>query len=262
MSARRVHALLAAGVENPLLIEGWERDPRHLLALGVAPDSIDLAALRKFTGLTAKVRHNGLRQDLPLTFRLLHVAGLEIEVFAAYAAFTAARGRGFAPTVEARARDLIAFLAEWLDPARPEHVLLWDLVRHEDALARVTRIAPPAATTANGRITARSVLRVRGHLELHEMRSDPRRTGRILLGSRPDLARVPFGTFRLGYWRPENARESQILELDEFGICALSLVDGAHTAADLSRALSGARRPSRAFLELLAQLARAGIIGT
>ncbi len=37
MTARQVHAVIAAGVENPELIARWQRDPRLLLAQGVEP---------------------------------------------------------------------------------------------------------------------------------------------------------------------------------------------------------------------------------
>ena len=78
MNARRVHAVLAAGVQNPALIEAWRRDPELLRGLGLDPAKVDLDALWKFAGLTLKVRHNGIREDLPLTFRLLHVTELAV----------------------------------------------------------------------------------------------------------------------------------------------------------------------------------------
>src|SRR6266576_370375 len=115
MTARQVHAVIAAGVENPSLVACWSDEPERLRRQGIKPETIDLVALRKFAGMTVKVRHNGLRQDLPLTFRLLNITGLEIEVFSAYAAFRASDGRGYAPSTEARTRDFIAFLEAWLD---------------------------------------------------------------------------------------------------------------------------------------------------
>jgi hypothetical protein len=262
MNASRVHAVLAAGLQDPLLVARWEEDPQHLLEYGIDPSTVDLIALRKFAGLTAKVRHNGLRQSLPLTFRLLDVAGLEIEVFSAYAAFRAGHGDGYAPTTEERTRALIAFLDECLDRGCREHVLLWDLIRHEDVLARLAKTPPPRETPVAARLTTSSVLRVRGQLELYEMGSDPRAVGEILRGPRPVLSRIPFGACRVGYWRPEATDELRIVDLDEFAIAALSLVDGARSVADLSAALTGRRRPSRTFLSLLAQLGEAGLLGT
>jgi hypothetical protein len=254
MTARQVHAMIAAGVENPLLVTRW----------AAAGTELDLDALAKFAGLTVKVRHNGLRQDLPLTFRLLNVAGLEIEVFAAYAAFRAERGGRYAATTAERTHDLIAFLGDWLDRERPDHVLLWDLIRHEDAIARLTRSegqtppGPPAATPA---LRGTSVPHLRGQLVLHDMQSDPAVIAAVLREKVPPLDRVPFAQRHAGYWRPESVREIRVLELDEFGFYALSLVDGTRSVSDISHALIGTRRTSRAFLQLLAQLADLGILG-
>jgi hypothetical protein len=266
MSARQVHAVLAAGVEDPRLIARWRDEPQALLRHGVAPNALDLAALWKFAGLTVKVRHNGLRADLPLTFRLMNVAGVEIDLFASYASFRAARGEGYAATTEARTRDLVDFLGRWIDAGRREHILLWDLIRHEHALAQLARmVGPPAADAAQQRPAPRrptgaSVPRVRGHIILHEMRSDPRKVEDLLRERSPPLDQVPLESHRFCYWRPESASEIRILELDEFGYCALSLADGARSANELARAMGVSRGASRGFLALLDRLGQVGIL--
>jgi hypothetical protein len=261
MSARQVHAVIAAGVENPSLLARWEKEPEHLRDRGVDPATIDLDALRKFAGLTVKVRHNGLREELPLTFRLMNVAGLEIEVFSAYAASRAAEGRGYAPTTEGRTLDLIAFLERWLDRERREQALLWDMIRHEHALARLAKAPPSPACAANGRApSAASVPRLCGAIVLHEMQSDPREVAAALRQSRPPLGEIALELRYLCYWRPGGASEIDIVELDAFGFYALSLVDGARSAADLSEAMGGKRRPARAFLRLLGELGAAGLL--
>ena len=227
MTARRVHAVIAAGVDNPSLLAACAGE--------IDPPTVD--ALRKFAGMTIKVRHNGLRDALPQTFRLLNVTGLEIEVFSAYAESRAAVG--LAPTTEERTRDLLVFLERWLDPGRREHAMLWDLVRHEHAITRLQQ--------TTGRI-------------LHEMRADPRDLIAALHESRPPLDRIPLGERYFCYWRPDDAYEISILELDAFGFCAVSLAEGVHSTAELSLLMTGKRRPSRAFRTLLGQLADTGLV--
>src|ERR1051325_1267801 len=144
MIAGQVHAVIAAGLKEPGLLARWKQEPETLRECGVDPDAIDLEALWKFAGLTTKVKHNGLRADLPLTFRLLNIAGLEIEIFGAYAAFHA--GKSFGPTVQERIDELSYFLEQWLDFDKREHALLWDLIRHEAALARLRKLE----TTTDG----------------------------------------------------------------------------------------------------------------
>ena len=143
MNASQVHAVIAAVLKKPGLLARWKQEPDILRECGVDPDLIDIDALWKFAGLTTKVRHNGLRADIPLTFRLLNVAGLEIDVFGAYSTFHA--DRSFGPTVQARSDDLLLFLEQWLDFDKREHALLWDLIRHELALARLRKLETTAA---------------------------------------------------------------------------------------------------------------------
>ena len=204
---------------------------------------------------------------VPLTFRLLNVAGLEIEVFAAYASFRAAAGGHYADTAAARAQDLLDFLERWLDFERREHALLWDMLRYELALARLSRTAMPdptlPAAAAQSRLNARraaSVPRVCGHIILHETRCDPRFVGALLREKSPRLAEVTLGMCHFCYWREGATAEIHILQLDELGFYLLSLADGKHSIADISRLLGGSRRPAKGLLRALGELAVVGVI--
>src|SRR5262249_25986218 len=225
--------------------------------------TIDLEALWKFAGLTTKVRHNGLRADIPLTFRLLNIAGLEIEVFGAYASFHAVES--FGPTVQQRIDDLLLFLEEWLDFDKHEHAILWDLIRHEVALARlrpleiITDSLNDVCSTAQSRPHDSSVPRVRGEVILYEMRSDPRVVETLLRQKNPRLERVPSGAFYFCYWR-HDAKDVYILELDALSFYLLSAIDGKRTAAELSCLLGGTRKLAKGFVNSLAELAATGII--
>lgn len=266
MTASQVHAVIAAGLENPELLSLWRREPDRLRDCGVDPDTLDLNALWKFAGLTAKVRHNGLRADLPLTFRLLNIAGLEIEVFGSYASFQASQHRRYADTTDARAQDLLIFLQDWLDFGRREHVLLWDLIRHELSIKQLSRLGESTPVVSAKRPVQRSsrtttsVPRVCGDVVLHEMRSDPQLVGQMLGEKRPRLDDVPLGTFHVCYWRNSTTGEICIIQLDEFGFYLLSLADGIRSISDLSCMMGGARRPPKAFLKALDALAAIGIL--
>jgi hypothetical protein len=263
MPASLVHSVIAAALENPELLARWRREPDLLHGYGVDAAELDLDALWKFAGLTAKVRHNGLRAELPLTFRLLNVAGLEIEVFAAYASRSASVG--YANTLQGRAQNLLTFLEDWLDFGRREHVLLWDVIRYELALARLSGAVsvpalPGVAAAGLHSPLAKSVPCVCGEIIMHEMRSDPRMVGVVLQGKSPRLDEVSLGTFYFCYWRRGAAAEIHIIELDELGFYLLSLVDGNRSAADLSRMIGGGNKPARALLEALRELAAVGLL--
>ena len=250
MIAGQVHAVIAAGLKEPGLLARWKKEPETLRQCGVDPDAIDLEALWKFAGLTAKVKHNGLRADLPLSFRLLNIAGLEIEVFGAYASFHA--GKSFGSTTQERIDELLFFLEQWLDFDKREHVLLWDLIRHEVALARLRRLE----ITTDGSV-ARNRPRVRGEIVLHEMRSDPRVVETLLQQKKPKLERATLGKFCFCYWRAEDL---YILEMDALSFHLLSTINGKRSVAELSHLLTGTRKPPRGLLNSLAELARIGIV--
>ena len=258
MKANKVHAVIAAGLHSPELITSWRQDPNQLRQCGIEPESFDFDALEKFAGLTAKVRHNGLRIDLPLTFRLLNVAGLEIELFSAYATFHAASGIGYANTTAGRAQDLQRFMEHWLDFDRTEHVLLWDTLRHELALTNLANLKPTLVRPKPS--SATNVPRVRGSITLVAMRSDPRVDGAVLQEKAPRLNEVELGTFNFCYWRDEAAAAISVLQLDELGFCLLSLIDGATTTATLSRMITGEKKTSPGIVNALIELAELGII--
>jgi hypothetical protein len=266
MSGRRIHTVLAAGVDNPALIARWRAEPDLLRGHGVEPSQVDLDALWRFAGLTIKVRHHALREELPASFRLMNIAGLEIELFASYAIERAAQGAKLAPTTEGRTLDLLGFLEGWLDRENTAHALLWDLIRHERALGRLARTAPAVGSSPDLRRgeptppAADVVPRIRGEIVLHEMTSDPQAVARALEDRTVDLAAIPRTGSHTCYWRTDAGPEVTIVPLEELAFGTLALVDGKRTASEIYRALGGGRRPPPSFLRILGELQTIGLI--
>src|SRR5262249_14593033 len=199
------------------------------------------------------------------TFRLLNVAGLGIDVFAAFSSFFASEGRRYADTPQARGQGLLSFLGHWVDFYIISHALLLGVVRYELALPRLSRLAaapalPSAESMARRSTRATSAPRVCGDIILHEMRCDPRAVVAALQEKSPRLTETPLGTFYFGYWRRSAAAEIHILQLDALGFYLVSLADGKRSPADISRQLCGSRRPARGFLKALGELATIGIL--
>jgi hypothetical protein len=266
MNARRAQAIVAAALARPELLSSWQQEPELLRDYGVDPRIFDLETMWKFVGLMVKVRHNKLRVQLPMTFRLMTIGELEIEVFASYATHQAIAGRSLSDTSEARLTDLLSFLEHWLNFERHEHTLLWDLIRHEEALTRLSA----AARLAPKRMAAKSlqqvilnpnhIPRICGDVVLLTMRSDPRIACATLRDTSPQLSEVPLGTFHFCYWRPDDADEINIVELDEVGFYTLSLSSGKRSIGDLSKMFGGGRRPAKQFLDVLRELAAVGVL--
>jgi len=263
VSLARVHAVMAAGVDRPQLLERWMADAAQLRALGVEPDGFDLHALAKFAGLGVKVRHNPLRPMFPLGFRLMSVAAIEIDLFSAYALHRSREGRGFAADMAARARDLVAFIGEWHDPSQRAHLLLWDAMRYELAVAQLR--APQSATTAQTNIRTSRAPCLRGEVELHELQSDPRTLADALHVSAPRLEDVPLQPQTFCFWRApadedSAAGDTAVIAIDALGQHLLSRIDGKRSAAALARELGGGRDAERAVAIGLDSLADIGIV--
>jgi hypothetical protein len=267
VNARRVHAVIAAGVDDPMLIARWRTEPARLGRLGIEPQSLDLNALWKFAGLTIKVRHNSVRGQLPGTFRLMAIAGLEIGLFADYAAFRKASGQPYAAATTERTHDIVEFITGWIDPALTAHSLLCDIARHEHALISLN--TAPAVDIRNsiarhdlaeGVLKASAVPSICGRIMLHEMHCDPLLLAAALRKAVPPLEDIPIETRYYCYWRGTHDSEIAVLELDEFGYYLLSLVDGRRSIGDLFHCLAGRGRPTRRFTQSLAQLKELGLL--
>jgi hypothetical protein len=165
-----------------------------------------------------------------------------------------------------RTQDLVVFLEQWLDFDRIEHALLWDVIRHELALVRLSSLAAavPALPAAESLVlrtsSAISMPRVCGDIILHEMRCDPRFVGATLREKSPRLDEVPLGRFHFGYWRKIGAAEIHILQLDQLGFYLLSFADGKHSLADLSRMIGGKKQAARGMLKAVNEFAAVGIL--
>ena len=264
MSLARVHAVMAAGVDQPQLLEQWMADAAQLRALGVAPEGFDLPALAKFAGLGVKVRHNPLRPMFPLGFRLMSVAAIEIDLFSAYALQRSREGRAFAVDMAQRARDLVAFVGGWHDPSVRAHALLWDALRYELAVAQLRE--PQPATIAMP--VASRAPRIHGGIALHELQSDPRVLAEVLHANAPDLDDVPLQPQAFCFWHPpessendaDNIGDTSVIAVDALGQHLLSRIDGQRSAVALARELGGGRDAERAVAIGLDSLAAIGIV--
>jgi len=93
---------------------------------------LDVAQVRRFSGLISKVQHNDTWEQFPLTRALLKFYGMELEVFAAYRdRHLSLLGRGRL-TREAKTFSFVSFLGDYLaNSATDACPGLIDLLVHE-----------------------------------------------------------------------------------------------------------------------------------
>ena len=178
----------------------------------------------------------------------MHVTELAIDAFASYAA---QRGEGRLGDTEERARDFVDFLEGWLDLERTPHALLWDMVRHERALAQLARAAPDEPRRGAAGV------QLRDGLVFHAMNSDPRAVAVLLREKSPRLDEIALEPCCVCYWREGD--EATVVRFDGSMHDLLALVDGERSAAQIHRALFG-DEPAPEFLHILGELAELGIL--
>jgi hypothetical protein len=241
-SARRVHAVLAAIMADPALLERWRRDPASLSETGLEPADLDLEKIRRFAGLVTKVRQNDLRLELPNTFKLLDIAGLSIELFAAYAKPAAdlrTAGRKSKPD---RIRALVEFLDDWLNRSDRAQALAWDMIRHETAILALRQEGAPECTLrpSRRRLSGKSIPFHRGRVIHHAMSCHPAELETALAAGAKGLAGLRPTPCHIAYCRDGSSTRIHVIEIDELGAVLLDLSDGRRSVAVMTAQLRGA----------------------
>ena len=249
MNAEQVHAVIAAGLEEPELLQHWMQHPDQVRQFGVDPAEVDWRGLWLFAGLGTKVRHNPLRTALPLTFRVLKATALDIEIFSHYALQSAALRHQGKNSFEDKVTSLYAFLENWLDLSDNRHALLWDTIRHEVLLASLQNASrdghtekkmsdlPPLGDAPQ--LSVNVVPTINGTLTLREMSYDPDRVQALLMVGSSVLEQLEKELCYLGYWLPPSSDQVYLLRLDPFGFYLLQLVDDTRSVAGITRILDG-----------------------
>jgi hypothetical protein len=258
MNLARLHAVLAAAVERPSLIEQWISRPMMLDKLGVDPAGLNLQKLRQFAGLAVKVRHNALREFMPISFRLMSVGAIEVEIFADYAMFRSKKELSYAATTSMRASDFIDFLEDWINQDERSHVLLWDAIRFEYALARLGPWFERGLESNDNSV--KDFPRIHGAAILYNFQSDPYVLANVLYEAEPDLSRIPTEEKYLCFWRGSESGGVSILGLDAFGFHLLSFLDGQHSIATIARCFGGGSEMRNAVDDGVRALLQLGIV--
>lgn len=236
-SARQVHAVLAAAIGDPALMERLRRRPR---TAGAPVDpAFDFDRIRLFAGLALKVRHGDVRLDLPSTFKLLDRLKLSIALFSAYARQADTLRKNGKTGRADKIRRVTAFIARWLDADDPDHALVRDIMHHECALLalRATK-APtgdrdPAAITVTTRSRPR---RVPGQIR-RAMSCDPLALERLIRSRAGDFAALPRGQFHYLYRRAPAGGGIDVNAVDDLAAILIDLADGRHSLAQIAGAL-------------------------
>jgi hypothetical protein len=250
ISARRVQATIATCLAEP------DRAEAVAAALG---DPLDLEAVRYLAGLAEKVRHNGVRADLELTFRLLRLTGLEMELFRDYAPGSARRrARGLTAPAD-RLAGLVEFADSWAG-TDPDRSLIRDLARYEQILADFRIPAPTPGVDAGGELGPETVLVRLGRMAVLVAGCDPAQVAEVLRAREPELAAVVRRPRVLLYHQAADAGVRAI-EVSSGVPGLLAAVDGVATVRELALRLLGDEAATGMLAAGYAQLRELGLVG-
>lgn len=239
MSGRQVHAVLAAAMADPSLLNSWRHGRDALSDFRI--EELELEKMWRFCGLVTKVRHNDLRLELPLTFRLLDDFQLSIEAFAEYSIRAAALRRSGQNSKLAKCLTFTDFLEGWLDASSPPHLFIRDMVRHESAIMQLQTISSDSLVTQE-QMNSQSVtlcstpIHVMGFV-FRELGCNPLAVGRTIYSGGDSLSVARSQQF-WGYCKQATNASIDIVELDELTFKLLCVIDGSLTLPEIAAALS------------------------
>ena len=241
ISARQVHALLAAAVNDPRVLDRLQRRSARPQTAQRGTIHLDFRRLRLFSGLTVKVRQGDVRLGFPLSFRLLDALKISLDFFASYARRAASLRRQDKKTRAEKIASVAAFLDGWLDHDNPAHALVHDMVRHEhtpmqirDSMAR--REAPQRVRRGEP-LGPRSILgRPAGVVHI-EMSCDIIALAHALNTPAGEISAVPRGRFYYVHrWDASRGCVSTD-QLDDLGFVLVDLANGRRSMARVAALL-------------------------
>lgn len=258
--AALAHSIVATGLADADRLRAWGAEPARLEEFGVDPSAVDLGSLADFAGLSEKIRHNPCRDDLQLTFRLLLVSGLEIELFRDYAPRSLQRRRQGLNSVADRLDGLLQFVEGWASGTDQVRCFIRDVLRHEHVIASLRTAAVGTFRTADPSKPGGQVIPLyNGHLLIRRMTCDPRQVGRVLRAREPDLGQIERGSWTFGYHKAAGGR-LRMLEVDH-GVGDLILaVDGRTSADGIAERLFGHGPATGSLLAAFDQLTELGLL--
>lgn len=189
-------------------------------------DRSELDRLALFRSFIVKVKHNGVREVLPITFRMLSALGEELAFYRFHAAdYLAIRARGPIPLprlVHLMTDNLRRYLGERTDDAARA---LSDISMHELTVWRML-----SDQRVHRRRAADGALAWSGRMKVETYATDIGRISRALAAGTFDPAcDTAVHEQMVAYWLPQDKDTVESFEVDELTGLLFVMVDGLRT---------------------------------
>ncbi len=218
-----VLALAITNIEYLNLLEA-NKDETKLMhsASSKAKAPNDLNAIRKFSAFISKVKHNFLWNDFPITYKLMHIYALEIEIFADYLPlYHQSKEKPLLDTLS-KVNHFIQFLTPYLQKKKgKKYAVLFYALIHEDAirqLKQAVNIILPIPKTST--FTQHSKLSINGAFYLVKLPIAPEDINEWTLPEKKIVFAKTKNSYL--YWRRASTLNLEIITLGTEAIHVLN----------------------------------------
>lgn len=231
--------------------------------LSVPPDS--LQSLRLFSAFIAKVQHNYLWNDFPLTLTSIRKSGIELDIFGAYLPIHQ-QNRKIKPALgmeEKKNRFVNFFKAYTQNRKEPAYVKAHAIITHEEIYrqAKKKNITTdwPATPNSEKRPGRNSIPVVNGRVWLASLSINPSSIGNPLV--KDNEVKMYIRKKRYCYWQEEQQEELRVFEVSKNTALVIEAIDGKKKISQLN-ALKGFSKKETAIGQeaIIVSLASAGIV--
>jgi hypothetical protein len=189
----------------------------------------DLNAIRKFAAFISKVKHNFLWNDFPITYKLMHVYALEIEIFSDYLPLHhQSKEKPLLDTLS-KVNHFIQFLKPYLQNKKgKKYAVLFYALIHEDTIRQLkqtvnTRI--PISQTST--ITLHSKIAINGAFYLVKLPIPPEDINEWILPAKKIVFAKTKSIYL--YWRRASTLSLEIITLGTETIPILNVLKAEST---------------------------------
>lgn len=226
MNADDVQAFVARCLTCPGFLSTTQGHIGNAPSMSPAFSSKQLEQIGLFQAFIVKVKHNGIRDVLPLTFRMLPALGEEMAFYRSYAdEYLAIRADG--PLSIPHQVSLFAeHLTRYLDGrSSRQSAALRDMLSHELAIWELHETMPVRELPRPA-----GALLWRGQMTVQHFASDVSRACALLKSNTfdPTRDRAACDQF-IAYWRLWDGKAVEFFEIDELTAMLFLMVDGTRT---------------------------------
>lgn len=237
--------------------------PGEKKSLPLLPQSIQ--SLRLFSAFIAKVQHNYLWNDFPLTLTTIRKLGIELEIFDAYL-YTHQQNRREHPplTTGEKKNCFVQFFKNYTSGRTdPSFIKANTILTHEDIYRQVKEIPvnekKARKKNSTARIGMKSIPEFNGRIWIAELYVNPTYINTILHSN--EAVKVYQRKKRYCYWFRRKNEELRVFEVSKNMACVMQAIDGKKSIAKLS-ALKGYStiEADKGQKEIIKTLVEAGIV--